>query len=278
MAKIRIAGVQMTPRILEKARNLDTCLQRLEEAAKLGARLIVFPELCLTGYCFVSLDEAIPFAETVPGPSSQDIAAACRRLQAYAVLGLIERDGRRFYNSAILVGPGGVAGKYRKVHLPHLGVDRFLDKGDAPFQVYSTPVGRIGLNICYDSIFPECARVMALAGADIIALPTNWPRGRERIPAFVINTRAIENKVHHIAVDRVGEERGITFIGRSKIVDCQGVTLAEAGAVDEEIICADVDPEEARQKRTVVIPGQFEFNVMEDRRPEFYKEIGKPRA
>lgn len=268
----------MAPRILEKAANLDSCLRRLEEAAKLGARLIVFPELCLTGYCFASLDEAIPFAETVPGPSSQEIAAACRRLQVYAVLGLIERDGRRFYNSAVLVGPEGVAGKYRKVHLPRLGVDRFLDKGDVPFQVYTTPVGRIGLNICYDSVFPECARVMALAGADIIALPTNWPRGREKIPAFVINTRALENKVHYIAVDRVGEERGIPFIGRSKIVDCHGVTLAEAGAVDEEIICADLDPEEARQKRTVVIPGEFEFNVMEDRRPEFYTEMGKPRA
>lgn len=278
MEKIRIAGVQMTPRILEKARNLNTCLERLKEATRLGARLTVFPECCLTGYCFPSLDEAIPLAETIPGPSTQEIAAACQKLQVHVIIGLIERDEDRFYNVAVLVGPEGVVGKYRKIHLPHLGVDRFLDRGNLPFKVHHTPIGRIGINICYDSAFPESARVMALTGADIIALPTNWPRGRERIPSFVINTRAFENKVHYIAVDRVGEERGISFIGRSKIIDCQGMTLAEASPTEEEIIYADVDLEEARRKRTVLIPGEFEFDLMEDRRPEFYHEISKAQG
>jgi predicted amidohydrolase len=275
MEKLRIAGVQMTPRILEKPRNLKVCLERLEEAAESGARLIVFPECCLTGYCFPSLDEAIPLAETIPGPSTQEITAACQELQVHVILGFIEKDKGSFYNVAVLVGPEGVVGKYRKIHLPHLGVDRFLDRGDIPFRVYHTPIGRIGVNICYDCAFPESARVMALAGAEVIALPTNWPRGRERIPSFVINTRAFENKVHYIAVDRVGEERGISFIGRSKIVDCQGMTLAEASPTDEEIIYADVELDEARRKRTVLIPGEFEFDLMEDRRPEFYQEIGK---
>jgi len=275
MGKVTIAGVQMNPRIFEKARNLNTCLERMEKATKLGARLIVFPECCLTGYCFSSIDEAMPLAEPVPGPSTQEVTAACQKLQVYVVLGLIERDEERFYNAAVLVGPEGVVGKYRKIHLPHLGVDRFLSRGDFPFRVYHTPIGRIGVNICYDSAFPESARVMALAGAEVIALPTNWPRGRERIPSFVINTRAFENKVHYIAVDRVGEERGISFIGRSKIVDCQGMTLAEASPSDEEIIYADVAPEEARRKRTVLIPGEFEFDLIGDRRPEFYQEISK---
>ncbi|MFH1483967.1 MAG: carbon-nitrogen hydrolase family protein, partial [Chloroflexota bacterium] len=90
MEKIRIAGVQMTPRILEKARNLNTCLERLKEATRLGARLTVFPECCLTGYCFPSLDEAIPLAETIPGPSTQEIAAACQKLQVHVIIGLIE--------------------------------------------------------------------------------------------------------------------------------------------------------------------------------------------
>jgi predicted amidohydrolase len=274
--KIRIAGVQMAPRIAEKEMNLETCLGSLEAAARMGARLIVFPECCLTGYCFSSLQEASPLAEAIPGPSSQRLAAACQRLQVYAVLGLIESDGDRFYNAAVLVGPGGVVGKYRKIHLPHLGVDRFLNRGDLPFRVYHTEIGRIGINICYDASFPESGRVMALAGADIIALPTNWPRGREKVPSFVINTRAYENKVHYVAVNRVGEERGTSFIGRSKIVDCHGSTVAEAGPASEETIVADLDPTEARRKRTVIVPGEFEFDVIGDRRPEFYGEISKP--
>ena len=275
--KVRIAGVQMNPRISEKAANLDACLERIRKAAKLGAKLIVFPECCLTGYCFSSLEEAVPLAETIPGPSTQKIADACRKLNVHVVFGLIERAESQFFNSAAFLGPDGLVGKYRKIHLPYLGIDRFLSKGDLPFRVYDSPVGKIGLNICYDAAFPESARVMTLIGAEIIALLTNWPRGRERIPAFVINTRALENKVHYIAVDRVGEERGTVFIGRSKIVDVNGATLAEANSSNEEIICADIDLEEARQKHTVLVRGEFEFDVIHDRRPAFYDKIAKAR-
>ncbi len=271
--KVRIAGVQMDPRISEKRLNLDSCLEKVREAAKAGARLIVLPECCLTGYCFSSLKEALPLAETIPGPGTQEVADTCRKLHVHVVLGLIERAGDRLYNAAVLIGPQGVVGKYRKIHLPYLGIDRFLDKGDLPFAVYDTPVGRIGLNICYDASFPESARVMALAGAEIIVLITNWPAGREKVPSFVVSTRAFENKVFYIAVDRVGEERGVSFIGRSKILGVQGTTLAEAGPGDEQVIYADICPEEARGKRTVLIPGEFEFDLIRDRRPEFYQAI-----
>lgn len=276
--KVRIAGVQINPRLADKRANLDKGLHRIEEAATAGAQLVVLPECSLTGYCFSSLEEAAPLAETIPGPSTRKLADACRGLKVYAVLGLIERAGDKFYNAAVLLGPEGVVGKYRKIHLPYLGVDRFLNQGDLPFRVYQTPVGRIGMNICYDATFPESARVMALLGAEIIALPTNWPRGRERMPSFVISTRAYENKVHYIAVDRVGEERGTHFIGRSKIVDAQGTTLAEASSTEEEIIYGDVDLEEARRKRTVLVPGQFEFDVIGDRRPEFYQDLTRLKA
>ncbi|MBI4330708.1 MAG: carbon-nitrogen hydrolase family protein [Chloroflexi bacterium] len=275
--KVRIAGVQMAPEIAQKRANLDKCLDRLHEAAAAGARLVVFPECCLTGYCFSSREEARPMAETIPGPATEGAAEACRKLRVYAVLGLIERDGGRLYNAAVLLGPEGVIASYRKVHLPYLGVDRFLNKGNLPFAVHHTRAGNLGLNICYDASFPESARVMALAGADIIILPTNWPEGRQRVPNFVINTRAFENKVHYVAVDRVGRERGTGFIGRSKIVDAGGDTLAEAGPVNEEIIYADVDLTRARTKRTVVIPGQFEFDLLRDRRPDFYRPLTTPR-
>lgn len=271
--KVRIAGVQINPKIAEKEENLGRCLGRMREAAEAGAQLIVFPECSLTGYCFSSLEEAMPLSEAIPGPSTRKMAATCRELKVFVVIGLLEREGDRLYNAAALLGPQGIVGKYRKIHLPYLGVDRFVNKGDLPLAVYPTPVGRIGINICYDATFPEGARVMALAGAEIIALPTNWPTGREKIPSFVINARALENKVHYLAVDRVGEERGFNFIGRSKIVDAYGTTLAQASPTEEEIIYADVDLEEARHKRTVMVPGEFEFDVIADRRPEFYGDI-----
>ena len=272
--KVRVAGVQMDPKLGEKERNLAYCLEALRQAASRGAQLIVFPECALTGYCFASLEEAVPLAEPVPGPSTERLAAACRQLGVYAVGGLLEKDGKRCYNAAALLGPQGLMGSYRKIHLPYLGVDRFVTPGQRPLTVYETPIGRIGLIICYDTLFPESARVMALEGAEVIVLPTNWARGRERVPGFVINTRALENKVNYVAVNRVGAERAFTFIGASTIAGPSGDTLAKAGE-DEEIIYAELDLALARNKHTVFVPGEFEFNLFKDRRPEFYGAIAK---
>lgn len=271
--RVKIAAVQMEPRLLEKERNLGRCLEALGEAAQNGAKLIVFPECALTGYCFSSLEEATPAAEPLPGPATEAMADRCRQLGVYAVVGLIEASGDSHYNAAALLGPEGLVGSYRKIHLPFLGVDRFLDHGDRPFRVYETEVGRVGLNICYDGMFPESARVMALAAAEIIALPTNWPQGRERVPRLVIPTRAVENRVHYVAADRVGEERGFRFIGQSRIVSAWGDVLAEAGPSEETILYAELDLAQARQKHTIMRPGEFEFDLIADRRPEFYGDI-----
>jgi predicted amidohydrolase len=164
-------------------------------------------------------------------------------------------------------------GVYHKIHLPFLGVDRFVDPGDAPFRVHRTPVGNIGLHICYDCNFPESSRIMALQGADILALPTNWPTGRGHVSRFLVNARAFENKVHVVAVDRVGVERGVRFLGRSKIANAWGDTLATGSARREEILRADVSLEQARRKHIVVKPGEFEVDYMRDRRPELYSDI-----
>ena len=211
--------------------------------------------------------------ETVPGPSTDELATCCQELGVHVVAGLLEIDAGRCYNTAVLMGPGGLVGKYRKNHLPYLGVDRFIDPGDMPFRVYHTPVGNIGIHICYDCNFPESARVMALQGADILALPTNWPEGRGKVVKYVVNTRAYENKVHLVAVDRVGRERGVRFIGNSKIISAWGDTLAQASADDEEIIYAEVSLAEARQKRIVFKAGEFELDFIHDRRPELYGVI-----
>ena len=129
------------------------------------------------------------------------------------------------------------------------------------------------MHICYDCNFPESARIMALQGADILALPTNWPEGRGNIARYVFNARALENRVHVVAVDRVGEERGARFLGRSKIANAWGDTLVEGSSDSEEIIYAEVSLAEARQKHVIFKPGQFELDFIGDRRPELYAEL-----
>lgn len=276
--KLRIAGVQMEPRIFEKERNIAKAFDALRTAARKSARLIVFPECALTGYCFTSLEEAIPLAETIPGPSTERFVSACGELGVLAIIGLLERDGDKYYNSLALIGPGGVIGKYRKIHLPYLGIDRFLDWGDQTPAVFDTEVAKIGMNICYDVTFPETARIMALKGAEIIILSTNWPQGRQNVAKYLINARALENRVNYIAVNRVGQERGVGFIGRSKIVDVLGNTLSEASATEEEIIYAEVYPAAAREKHAVFVPGEFETHAFADRRPELYSILTEPLA
>ena len=271
--KVKIAAVQTNPRIMAKKENLDEMLLQTENAARNGADLIVFPECAVTGYVFASREEAIPFMETVPGPSTDKMAAYCKKFGVHVIFGLLEADGDKCFNTAVLISPQSLVGKYRKNHLPFLGVDRFLDSGNIPFQVYSTAVGNIGMHICYDCTFPESARVMALKGADILVLPTNWPEGREKICKYVINARAYENRVHFAAVDRVGVERGTRFLGNSKIVNASGDTLVEASSDKEETIYAEVSLAEARQKRIIFKPGEFEMDFILDRQPMLYGEI-----
>lgn len=275
---VKVAAVQTDPKIAKNEENLNKILSYARTAAEKGARLIVFPECAVTGYVFSSREEALLFAESIPGVSTNKIAACCRELDVYAVVGLLEKDGDKCYNVAVLIGPGGLVGKYRKVHLPFLGVDRFIDAGDEPFRVYRTPVGNIGVHICYDCTFPESARIMTLLGADIIVLPTNFPAGRDKLMDYLVNTRSMENGIHYIAANRVGVERGVGFLGRSKIIRATGTTLAEASRDKKEIIYAEVSLAEARQKRIVIKPGEFEIDPINDRRPEMYGELTKRKA
>lgn len=273
--KVKLAAVQMEPRIESNSENLDNILVKTRIAMRGNADLIVFPECALTGYLYNSRQEAIPYMETIPGPSTDEVAACCRELNVHVILGLIEIDGSRCFNAAVLIGPQGLIGKYRKNHLPFFGIDRFLDPGDEPFKVYETPIGNIGVHICYDCVFPESARVMTLLGADILALPTNWPEGPRNVAKYVVNARACENKVHLVAVDRVGIERGIKFIGLSKIINASGDTLAEASADDEQIIYGEISLTDSRQKRVIFDTGESGPDFIHDRRPELYSEIIK---
>lgn len=278
MTKTNIACAQIDCVLGEPATNRNKIIASIRAAAEREAHLVIFPECALTGYAFNSLEEAIPFAEKPAGPSSQAIADACRETKAYAVVGFIEADGDKFYNAAMLVGPDGVVGSYRKIHLPFIGIDRFLTPGDRPFQVFDLPFGKVGVNICYDISFPESARVLKLLGAELIALITNWPTAAWRSPAFVANTRALENHVFYAAADRVGTERGWQFIGRSKVIDCNGDTLAEAGPDAEELLIAAVELQEANNNHIVNVAGAYEVDRVKDRRPELYNIISDSTA
>jgi predicted amidohydrolase len=273
---IKIAGMQMEPIILDKERNLARCLELIKTAAKEEARLVVFPEAALSGYVFSSLEEALSVAEPIPGPSTERIIDSCRELNVYVIVGLLEADRGKYYNAAAFVGPSGLIGKYRKLHLPYLGIDRFLNHGDLPLKVYDTDVGRIGIGICYDSDFPEHARVLALLGSELIVIITNWPEGVEFISEHAVLTRARENRVYYVAVNRVGEERGVKFFGRSKFADCFGRPMVAGKPYEEDTLYAEINPALAREKHQVIIPGEFEIDMMRDRRPEFYGILTQP--
>lgn len=138
--KLKIAGVQMDIAFGDPQANLRRMSQTLATTAEGGSQLTVFPECALTGYCFNSRQEAMPLAETIPGPSTERVGKLCRELDVHCVFGLLEIDGDRLFNACVLVGPQGLVGSYRKVHLPYLGVDAFAAPGDRPFAVHDVLV------------------------------------------------------------------------------------------------------------------------------------------
>jgi predicted amidohydrolase len=264
-----VAVVQMDVHIAEKDRNVQAILEWIDAAAQNGASVIIFPECAVTGYCFDSLEEAAPETETVPGPSTEKISRAARQRNCTVVVGMLEREGDKIYNAAAVIGPDGIRGTYRKVHLPFLGIDRFATPGDRPFPLFAIPRGQLGVNICYDCSFPEAGRITKLKGAQVLSIPTNWPVNSdswEHIP----KARAIENHMIVAVADRVGEERGFRFAGRSQIINFTGEAFAEAGETEETILYAEADLAAADRNRIFRIPGKHEIDRIADRRPEMY--------
>src|SRR5215218_4753991 len=223
------SGVAQTePGLGEPERNVEACLARLEEAGAAGCDLLVFPECATSGYMFASEDEAAPYAEEVPGPSVEALAGACARHRLHCVAGLLERDGDRLRNTAVLVGPSGLVGRYRKTHLPFLG------------------------------------------GAELVVHPTNWPTAVKPFADFLTRARAAENRIFLLTANRVGAEGGVEFFGRSQIVDPLGNRLVEAGEGADELVVAEIEPAEAREKDRAIVPGEYEVHLFGDRRPELY--------
>lgn len=275
-SKVRIACLQMEPCVGEKQRNVERSLAMLADAAGAGAQLAVLPELSNSGYVFRTRQEAFAAAEQIPnGFTCRAWAALAARHGMHIVAGIAERDGPALYNAAVVLGPDGLIGKYRKNHL-WAAENLFFEPGNLGVPVFHTDIGRIAVAICYDIWFPEIFRLAALQGADLMCVPTNWvpmPGQPDTLPVMA-NILAMggahANAMFVAAADRVGTERGQPFLGRSIIVGYTGWPLAGPASADrEEMILADVNLSDARRKRSF-----SEFNqVLRDRRIDLYAEM-----
>ena len=230
--------------------------------------LMVLPELFSTGYHFLNQKEALRFSEPIPeGHTTQTLIRICNKNHTSIIAGIAEQDENRSYNSAVVIGPNGYLGKYRKIHL--FGTEKnCFDPGNSPLKVFDIGSARVGVMICFDWRFPETARTLALSGADLIAHPSNLVL--PHCPQAII-TRCLENRVFAVTANRIGTEERISgnplnFIGQSQVVDPDGNILCRASETKEETKIVEIDIEKSRNKS--ITSGD---NLFTDRRPDLYR-------
>ena len=262
---MRVGFLQFNPVFGETRGNVERVIQMV------GAQsvdLVVLPELFSTGYQFISMQEVRELSEEVPsGYTARKLQKLSKEKSVFIVAGIAERDGDSIYNSAVVTGPEGFMGIYRKTHL-FFEEKLWFSPGDTGFRVWKTPFGNIGVMICFDWYFPESARTLALKGADIIAHPSNLvlPHCPD-----AMRTRCLENRVFSVTANRTGsEQRGgkdpLAFIGMSEIVTPSGNILYRASGDKEEFGFAEIDPQEAGNKNL----NPFN-NLFDDRREKYYR-------
>ena len=263
--RMKAGFYQFNPSFGEKGKNLQKVLSALYNT---DADLIVLPEFFATGYQFASIDEVAELSEEIPGGETVKVLSdLSRQKNLYIVAGLPERDGERFYNSAVIIGPGGFMGTYRKTHL-YFEEKLYFSPGDTGFKVWETDIGRIVIMICFDWFFPESMRTLALMGAEVVAHPANLvlPWCPQAMPI-----RSLENGAFAVTANRTGVEarkegRSLRFIGQSQITSPDGRVLARASEDEEGVYVVDIDPAIAGNKSLNPLNDLFE-----DRRPEMYK-------
>ncbi|MDA1194442.1 MAG: acyltransferase [Planctomycetota bacterium] len=267
----RVAAVQTEPRFGE----LEANLAALDDALRgVEADLIVLPELCSTGYTFLDRAEAHAHAETFPsGPLGERLCAWSKRTGGMIVAGFAERDGDAVYNAAAIVAAGQPLGVYRKLHL--FGFEReCFDRGQGPLRVFEHAGLRVGVMICFDWIFPEAARALALGGADVIAHPSNLVLPGWCQQAMLV--RALENRVFTVTANRVGREHrdprpALAFTGTSRIAGPDGRPLADGPEHDTTVLTASIDTAVSRCK--TLSSGN---DLFVERRPELYGRWSDP--
>lgn len=264
--KITAGFFQFAPVFGEVDANLQRVLAALENAR---ADLIVLPELPFTGYSFRDRDELASMAED-PASSfiTERLVDLCRKNDFHVVTGFAEKSGSGLFNSSLLLGPDGVAGVYRKMHLFNREFEYF-DRGDTPLSVIDVRGIRVGMMICFDWVYPEAARILALGGADLLVHPSNLVLTYCQ-DAMV--TRCLENCVYAITANRTGSEKRdfgeVAFTGQSQITAPDGSILHRGPAEADEVFVVDIDPALSRDKR--MTPGN---DLLSDRRAEFYGEL-----
>lgn len=272
----RVAVAQVPSSLGQVSDNVTATVRQMRIAAEQKADLTVFPECTLSGYMFRTRDEVAAAAVAIDDPRLRPLLTEAAETDTYHVVGLLERDGDRVYNSAILLGPNGIEGRYRKQHLPSLGADAFVDAGNGDEdRVFTVGSFKVGIMICFDLRFPESARELALGGADVIAMPTNWPTTATFLAEHMTRVRAVENLVYLAVSDRSDSEAGAAFLGRSQIVAPDGSVLLDAG-VDDGIFTAEVDVSHSRTKQLVLTDPPHSLPVFKGRRPELYSALTRP--
>ncbi len=276
MAMVRTAVLQFPSEPGQVDRNLQTAFHFLEKAAQRHAELAILPELCQSGYALTP-ETAAGAAEPVDGPTVERLSKFARARGMHIVAGMCEQAAGKLYNSAVLIGPEGLIGIYRKAHLFYREKEIF-SPGDTGFPVFDLGWGRIAMLICYDLRFPEAIRMTALQGAELICVPTAWvaPAGPMwdasgfSMQAYCAMAHASMNRLYIACADTCGTwGEGIPFLGGSLIAGPAGWPAAGPSPVDrDDLLIADLDLTLARVKS----PNPMN-DLFRDRRTDLYGEF-----
>ena len=267
--KLRIALAQISCTQGNKEKNLGTIKENAVRAKREGAQLVIFPELSLTGY--VVRDQIYELAERIPGPSTRVVEKLAKENGLHIIFGMpetCERTQATLYNSAVLVGPNGLIGKYHKIYLPTHSIfeeKRYFRPG-YEVAVYDTKLGKIGLVICYDIYFPEITRLTRLMGAQLIVCISASPGIRRSFFETLTAARAIENTAFLAYVNRAGIEDGLQFWGGSRLIGPNGRIIAKAKYDVEDFVVAGMDYADAKHVEAFV-------PTLRDLRPEFFDKL-----
>ena len=268
--RITLALAQISSERGSKKENL-TKIEELTSRAKEQADLVIFPELCLTGY--VVKDQLYELAETIPGPSTKRKEELARKTGMYVVFGmpeLSEKTRATMYNTAVYIGPEGIIGKYHKMYLPTHSVfeeKRYFRPGYQT-AAFDTQIGKIGLCICYDLFFPEVTRLTRLAGAQLIVCISASPSVRRSYFEILTAARALENTSYLAYVNLVGVEDGLQFWGGSRLLSPTGDIIARAKYDEEDFVLCEVDFNDIKSAEAFI-------PTLRDLRPELFDELKK---
>lgn len=269
--KFHVALAQIECKTGDKEGNLKKFEKVAIRAHRMGANLLIFPELSLTGY--VVKDRIYELAEEIPGRSTRQIENIANKTGLYIVFGMPELSKgthATLHNAAVLVGPQGLIGRYRKMYLPTHSVfeeKRYFRPGYHS-TVFQTSLGNIGLIICYDIYFPEVVRLTRLKGAELIVCISASPAVRRAFFETLTSARAIENTAFLAFVNLVGIEDGLQFWGGSRLLGPNGRVLAQAKYDEEDLVVHEVDYADIRSTEAFI-------PTLKDLRPELFDELKK---